>query len=180
MGINFMNGLFGKIANGMCRISMDGKIAIKTSGGYKTYDVETGRLMNCDSFVLDIANDFFFLMPSNHLVKGDIILINGKPHCVIEVKNNEIRAFCFEDSTIVSVVPEHHLFLGKDYLYGKIVSMFGSMKNKDMMKFMMMSQMMGGAGSTNNFNQMLPLMMMGGNFGEMFDGMFDFAEEKED
>lgn len=119
-------------------------------------------------------------MPSNHLVKGDIILINGKPHCVIEVKDNEIRAFCFEDSTIVSVVPEHHLFLGKDYLYGKIVSMFGSMKNKDMMKFMMMSQMMGGAGSTNNFNQMLPLMMMGGNFGEMFDGMFDFADEKED
>lgn len=55
-----MNGLFGKIANGMCRISMDGKIAIKTSGGYKTYDVETGHLMNCDSFVLDIANDFFF------------------------------------------------------------------------------------------------------------------------
>ena len=39
---NMMNGLFGKVANGMCRISMNGDIAIKTSQGYKTYDVEHG------------------------------------------------------------------------------------------------------------------------------------------
>ena len=41
----------------------------------------------------------------------------------------------------------------------------------------MLSQMMGGNGSTgsgNNINSMLPLMMMGGNMGDMFDGMFDF------
>ena len=36
---NMMNKYFGKVANGMVRMSMDGDMAIKTSNGYKTYDV---------------------------------------------------------------------------------------------------------------------------------------------
>lgn len=35
MSMNSMfNNMFGKIQNGMCRLSMDGLIAIKTSSGY--------------------------------------------------------------------------------------------------------------------------------------------------
>lgn len=34
------NGMFGKIQNGMCRLSYTGGIAVKTSNGYKTYDVK--------------------------------------------------------------------------------------------------------------------------------------------
>jgi hypothetical protein len=56
-----------------------------------------------------------------------------------------------------------------------------------MMKFMMMSQMMGGGtvnpntGAVNMTNNMLPMfMMMNGGMGSMFDGMldgmFDFAD----
>lgn len=33
---NMFNGMFGKIAPGMRRMSMNGKMAIKTSQGYKT------------------------------------------------------------------------------------------------------------------------------------------------
>lgn len=29
---NFLNGMFGKVGNGMCRLSMNGEIAVKTSG----------------------------------------------------------------------------------------------------------------------------------------------------
>ena len=48
---NVFNGMFGKIAPGMCRLSMNGGIAVKTSNGYKSYNVKNGRLTNCDSFV---------------------------------------------------------------------------------------------------------------------------------
>ena len=65
--------------------------------------------------------------------------------------------------------------------------MFGSdvIKGKkgtnNIFKYMMLSQMMksdnGSAGMMNGnggMSSMLPLMMMGGNMGDMFDGMFDF------
>lgn len=187
---NMMNGLFGKVANGMCRVSMNGDIAIKTSQGYKTYDVETGHLLNCDNFAFDIGSDFFFIIPTNKVNKGDIILAGGKPHCVIEVKKNAIETFCYEDSTITTIVPEHHMFMGRTYFYGKIVSMFGNaMKSEkgmgNMMKMMLMSQMFGGSTAKNTdatgMNQMLPMMMlMNGGMDSMFDGMFDFDCEEED
>ena len=183
---NIFNGMFGKIAPGMCRLSMSGKMAIKTSQGYKTYDVKTGRLTNCDSFVFDIGEDFFFLIPTNHLVKGDVILAGGKPRCVIEVKDNEIKTFCYEDSTISTIVPEHHVFMGKTYFYGKIVSLFnfgGKDKGmKNMMKYYMMSEMFkGGNPSTNSMSNMLPMMMfMNGSMGDMFDGLDEMFDSSED
>lgn len=80
MSMNSMfNNMFGKIQNGMCRLSMDGLIAIKTSSGYKTYDTKTNKLQNCDNFVFDIGSDFFFVIPTNKVAVGDIILISGLP-----------------------------------------------------------------------------------------------------
>lgn len=40
---NFMNGMFGKIGSGMCKLSMSGNIAVKTSNGYKSYNVKSGK-----------------------------------------------------------------------------------------------------------------------------------------
>ena len=181
---NMMNGMFGKVASGMCRISMNGDIAIKTSNGYKTYDVETNHLVNCDSFAIDVGSDFFFVIPTNKVSKGDIIFAGGKPCCVIDVKDNEIKTFRYEDSTITILVPEHHPFLGKTYFYGKIVSMFGNIKSEKgmgkMMKFYMMSQMFSGNKSSGgmDMSQMMPMMMMmNGGLDNMFDGMFDFEGE---
>ena len=34
---SMFNGMFGKVAPNMCRLSMSGGIAVKTSTGYKTY-----------------------------------------------------------------------------------------------------------------------------------------------
>ena len=80
---NFLNGMFGKVGTGMCRLSMSGGIAVKTSNGYKSYNVKTGRLTNCDNFAFDIGQDFFFIIPTNKVTAGDIIFANGKPKCVI-------------------------------------------------------------------------------------------------
>lgn len=190
----FMNGMFGKIASGMCRLSMNGEIAVKTSNGYKTYNMKTERLVNCSNFVFDIGEDFFFLIPTNKVRKGDIILVNGKPKCVIGVEDNKITVINYEDSTIDTILPERHVFMGNVYFYGKIVSMFGdSFKNgkkggmNNIFKYMMMSEMMKGNSGTSGMSNMLPFMMMGnGGFENMFDGMFDFdfdtddEEERED
>lgn len=178
---NFFNGMFGKVKNGMCRISMDGKVAISTSNGYKTYDVDTGALVNCDDFALDIGQDFFFIIPTNKVQKGDIILSGGKPCCVIEEMPNSLKVLRFEDGAIQEVAIEKHFFMGKQYFYGKIVSMFGNLAKdgnmNNMMKYMMMSEMFKGGLGVNN-NSMLPMMMMmNGGMGNMFDGLFDFGAD---
>lgn len=174
--MKFMNGLFGKIKSGMCRMSMDGKIAIKTSNGYKTYDVNTGQLVNCDSFVFDIGEEFFFMIPTNQVQTGDIILVAGQPCCVIKEDGNTITVLRYEDSTISTVVPENHMFMGKTYFYGKVVSMFGNVltggDDNQIMKYMVMSQMFGGSKS-GDMNSMLPMMfMMNGGLDNMFGGLF--------
>lgn len=182
---NFMNGMFGKVASGLCRLSMSGEIAVKTSSGYKSYNLKSNKLTNCDHFVFDIGEEFFFVMPTNKVEKGDIILANGKPKCVITPGKDKIEVINYEDSTVENILPERHVFMGNTYFYGKIVSMFGDglAKGKGgtnkIMQYMMMSEMMKGSGNNSN---MLPLMMMngGGMFGDMFPGMFDVEDEDEE
>ena len=183
---NMMNKYFGKVANGMVRLSMNGDMAIKTSNGYKTYDVKTGTLTNCDNFVFDIGSEFFFIIPTNKVEPGDVILASGKPHCVIKAESNRIEALRYEDGSIITIVPERNVFMGKTYFYGKIVSMFGKVKDgkgmKGMMKYAMMSEMMKNNGNSNNsMSSMLPMMMfMNGNMSDMFEDMFDMDDEEED
>ncbi len=186
---NMLNGMFGKVAPGMCRLSMNGGIAVKTSNGYKTYNMKIGRLTNCDSFVFNIGEEFFFVIPTNKAEPGDILLVAGKPKCVIEAEKNKLTVINYEDSTVETILPERHVFMGNTYFYGKIVSMFGGdlIKGKKgtnkIMQYMMLSEMMKGNSdnnSENGMNTMLPLMMMGGNMGSLFDGMFDFDDNEDD
>lgn len=176
-----MNKLFGKIAPGMCRLGMNG-IAIKTNDGYKTYNVETGNLVNCAEFVFDIGEDMFFLIPTNVVHRGDIVMNNGKPVCVIEVNKKTITAMSYEDSTIITLVPQRHVFWGNTYFYSKIVSIFGDVSNgvsmEKVMPMMMMSEACKGADDSNSsgLSKMLPYMIMFGgcfNFSDMFNGVFN-------
>ena len=181
--MEMFNGMFGKVAPGMCRLSMNGGLAVKTSNGYKTYNLKTNRLTNCNNFVFDIGEEFFFVIPTNKVERGDIILVGGKPKCVINVEKDTIRVIDYEDSEIKDILPERHVFMGNTYFYGKVVSMFGNDFTKGkkgmnkIMSYMMMSEMMKGNNSmsNNNMSSILPFMMMsGGNFSDMFEGMFDF------
>lgn len=128
--MNMFNGMFGKVANGMCRLSMNGEVAVKTSDGYKTYNIKKNRLTNCNNFVFNLGEEFFFVIPTNKVEAGDIILVSGKPKCVIAVNNDTIKVIDYEDSTVKDILPERHVFMGNTYFYGKIVSMFGN----DLMK----------------------------------------------
>lgn len=184
---NMFNGMFGKVAPGMCRLSMNGGIAIKTNNGYKSYDIKTNRLTNCSNFVFNIGEEFFFVIPTNKVEPGDIILVAGKPKCVTKSEKNSITVINYEDSTVETILPERHVFMGNTYFYGKIVSMFGSDITKGkkgmnkMMSYMMMSEMFKGNNTNNsNMSSMLPFMLMGGgNITNMFDGIFDFEQDEE-
>ena len=182
--MNMFDGICGKVAPGLCRLSMDGSIAVRTSSGYRSFDMEHKRLTNCDSFVLDVGEDFFFVVPTNRVKPGDIILAGGMPKCVTGTDGDNITAVSFEDATMETLVPEHHLFMGNTYLYGRIVSMFGSAGARGrkgagrMMKYMMLSHMLKGK---EGAGALLPLMLMGGKENPM-DELFSFDgddEEKE-
>lgn len=184
---NMFNGMFKQVASDCAKLSMTGKIAIKTSTGFKTYDVEKNKLTNCDNFAFDM-DGMFWIIPTMKVEKGDIIIVNGKPRCVIEVNAVSIKTFSYEDSTIDEIVPEHHVFMGKSYCYGKIFTPFANMSKdndsmQNIMKMMMMSKMFGGNSIANNngFNPMM-FMMMGSNnpFDSMFDGAFDFGGKEEE
>ena len=183
---NFFNGMFAPIKDGCCKMAMNGKIAIKTSNGYKTFDVKTKRLVNCDNFAFDMPN-MFWMVPTMSVKTGDIIMVNGKPKAVLSVSDGYIETFSYEDSTIDKTVVETHVWMGKKYCYGKIVSPFGNMMATDngmesMMKMMMFSQMFGnGSNSSNNFNPMMFMLMGGKDFSieDMFGDMFNFDSEEE-
>lgn len=178
---NFMNGMFGKIAPGMCRLSMSGGIAVKTENGYKSYNVKSKKLTNCTNFVFNVGDEFFFVIPTNKVEVGDIILANGKPKCVTKPGKDKIEVINYENSTIETILPERHVFMGNTYFYGKIVSMFGGVTGKaggnKILKYMMMSEMFKGAkgDSNNGMSAMLPFMMMNGGT-NMFEDIFDFDE----
>ena len=177
---NSFNGMFGKVAPGMCRLTMNGNIAVRCGNGYKSYNVKKETLTNVTNFCFNVGDEMFFVIPTNKVEVGDIILVQGKPKCVTSVDKKVITVIDYENSEIRQVVPERHVFMGSTYFYGKIVSMFGnSFKNGkglgNVMKMMMLSQMMGNNNSSNNgFGQMMAMsMFMGGN-NNPFEGMFDF------
>ena len=186
---NSFNGLFGKIAPGMCRLTMDGDIAVKCSNGYKTYNVDKGTLTNVTNFCFNVGDETFFVIPTSKVVVGDIILVGGKPKCVTEVNKKVITVIDYENSEIRQVVPERHVFMGSTYFYGKIVSMFGtSLKSgkgtENIMKMMMLSQMMGNSNGNgnngNNFGQLMAMSMFMGKENNPFEGMFDFSLGEDD
>ena len=139
-------------------------------------------------------------MPTCKVKPGDIIIANGAPKCVISVSDNELKCVNYNTAVVETVLPERHIFMGKTYFYGKIVSLFGGIMKKGggigkMMKLMMLSSMMKGnpnpvagmfggtsseGGSNGGLGQMLPLMMMMGGGKDMFDGMLDFGMDDSD
>ena len=190
---NAFSGMFGKVAPGMCRLTMSGNIAVKTSSGYVSYDVKKKILTNVSHFSFNIGDEMFFVIPTKKVDIGDIILVGGKPKCVVAADNNEITVIDYENKEKRQIIPERHVFMGKTYFYGKIVSMFGDSFGdkkgglKNMMKMMMAAQLMGGKSSDSNnggmagsMGQMMMMSMFMGNKNNPFESIFDFSFDDDD
>ena len=199
-----MNNIFGdmfmRVQNGMCMLSPCG-IAVKTSAGYRSYNVKTGKLRNCDNLVFSFGDGMFFVIPTVKVKPGDIILNGGRPACVRKASAGSIEVINYETSVVETILPERHVFMGNTYFYGKIVSLFGdgsSICGKGsvtrMMKFMMLGSLMGngtgteggalapqgGMGPQSNMGILLPLMLMKGDgFDDLFGGLFDSEQDDE-
>ncbi len=186
MGNVLSNLTFGQVAPGLIRLGLNGQMAIKIGSDYKYYDPKKKRLINCDNFVFDIGAEFFFIMPTNKVKEGDIILVSGKPAYVLKPETDgKIEILSYEDSAIKTILPERHTFLGGTYMYSKIVSMFGNkgFKKNSIMKYMMLNTMLGGKSGGSifgggNMNPMMLMMMMGK--GDMFEDMFNFDFDGDD
>ena len=186
---SMFDGVVGRIEPGCCRLSLNGRIAVKTSDGYKVYNPKTGIVTNCSNFVLDLMDDMFMLVPTRTLKPGYIILINGKPVYVLEtLSKNRVKVMQYEDSSIKEVIPERHALLGRKF-YGRIVSLFGDGfgKNgggffKNMLKLKMMGAMMSGSGDSSFGGNALPMMMLmnGGSLDGLFDGICGESEDDDD
>lgn len=174
---NMFNGMFGKIKQGLCAMSMSGDIAIKTTNGYKTYNLSKKRLTNVSNFCMD-ASDLFFVMPTSKVKVGDVILVKGsngesKPKCVIGINPDDtsIKVIDYENSEIREIVPERHVFMGSTFFYGKIVSLLGGsgLKGKGLMgkmlQLMVMKSFMGNGNSDSmgGLGQMLMMQQLLGN-----------------
>ena len=176
---NMMGGMLGKIAPGMCRLSMQGTVAIKTGSGYRSYDATAGRLVNCDHFVFPLGEEFFFVIPTNRVRKGDIILANGRPKYVLEADRDRITALNYETGVVETILPERYFFMGNTYLYGKIISMFGNGKAAGkkgpgkVLKYMMLSQIFKGGETAS----LLPMLLFAGKGDLGFDGLFEDLED---
>ena len=171
-------------------------IAVKTSSGYRSYNVKTGKLRNCDNMVFSFGDGMFFVIPASRVKPGDIILAGGKPACVRQVGPDSIEVINYETARVETLLPERHMFMGNTWFYGKIVSLFGdgaSISGKGnitrMMKFIMMSSLFenggamaaagegAGAGPAGAINMLLPLLLMkNGGFDDLFTGLFEEGE----
>lgn len=181
---DIFGGTFGNVAPGMCRLTMNGLIGIKTPSGYKAYNPKTNVLVNCAMFVADIADDMFMVMPTTKLKAGDITIINNKPFYVLDTSNPErIKVVAYEDNTIRTIIPEHHILMGKKF-YGKIVSLLGNITGvldgkhtwDKMFKLKMMSSMFGSNASSSTSNNFMMMAMMSG-LGNNLTDMFNFDGE---
>lgn len=183
--IKMFSNMFSAVKNGDFRLDTNGRIAVHTSKGYKVYNVNKKRLVNCDNFVFDVGDEWFFTVPTTKVKVGDIILINNTPKCVMKVNDDTITVINYENSVVEEILPERHIFMGNAYFYIKVVSMFGSnnpkkKSSKKMLKWMLMSKLFKPSESNPGFsNPMNPMTMMFmaemfKDSEEEFDNLFDF------
>ena len=183
---NLFGDAFGRISPELCRLTYNGRLAIKVANGYRSWNSETGRLTNVTNFTFPVGQDFVFVMPTTKVKVGDVILHGGRPKAVIAVNANPttIQAINYENGLVETIVPERHVFMGKTYFFGKLVSLFG--KNmfagkgvNGIMKMMMLKEFMG-KGADGGLSNLLPLAMLGGNLEDVFNFGDVDAEEFED
>ena len=180
------NGMFYQLGDGCCRLDYKGRIAVKTSTGYKVYDLATRKLINVASFCFDVGAEMFYVIPTNEVHPGENIIHKGRPRCVISATENEIVAINYENATQEVIIPERHVFMGNVYFVGKIVSLMSGMFNfnnggngfEQMLQFRIISQMFnGGEDETENEDQIIngkrkkKRGMFGGGFGQMMSLM---------
>lgn len=163
------NELFDFSAD-QCRLSFDGSIAVRTgTDEYKTYNPTTKQLTNCEDFVFDVGENMIMMMPVASVSIGDVIKVAHNYHYVTNVNDDgSIETVKYEDGSQCHIVPENHIFLGRQFAYQKVFPIFNvfnqSAGNPNFAANpMLMYMMMQNSGNGDfDFSKLLPFMMMSG------------------
>lgn len=176
-------GAFGQVDN--VAMTMTGKLAfLGEDGNYYSY--ENGVLVNNEDMVIDAIPGFAMPVSRASIKTGDLIIQKDGTYLFADVKGDWIN----EKGEIVSTVETKHVMFGNNFDFVSKIMDFGGlagngtttdganmfanpimmamMMNKngdsdDMMKAMVMSQVMNGQAKSDNpmANMMLPMMFMG-------------------
>lgn len=184
---NILNNMkIGKIESELIRMSINGEIAVKVNNDYKYYDSKKKSLINTDQFIFDIGDEFFFMIPTNKINVGDIILVNNTPAYVLGIENDNIEILSYENGSINKILPEKHVILGETYMYSKVVSMLDNknMDSKQIMNYMLLNSLFGNNKSNEKFANVtsskinpLMLMMLMGNKDNFLSSIFNFNND---
>lgn len=159
------SNMLGTLEPDMVRITFDGNVAVKTTNGYKTYNVTKKKAVNMDSLVMPDMSAFL-LLPSTKVKVGDIIMRDGTFYSIISVDDttNELVGYNYESGKKETLVRETHCFLGNTYFYSKLVSpilsFFGSKPKSDAKKE---EGSKDAEASEDAMSMLLPLAMMSQN-----------------
>lgn len=160
----------GPVPEGLVKLTTNGQLAINVGKGkYRAYNPKKKTLVNPNGFAFDFGSSFTFLLPTTHVAKGDIILIDNGTHkepvYVLEGENedHEIKVLSYANGSILHILPERHTLLGKQYCYSKIVSLLGkSLKNENsLLNIMLFSSIFGNKSGAKSGSSL-------GGFGEAF------------
>lgn len=158
------SNMLGTLEPDMVRMTFDGNIAVKTTKGYKTYNVAKKKAINMDSLVMPDMQAFL-LLPSMEVKPGDIILRDGSFYSIISIDNEkgELEAYNYEVGKRENLVRETHCFLGNTYFYSKlfspVLSFFSNKPKTDKKE----EGSENDEASEDNMSMLLPLAMMSQN-----------------
>lgn len=159
-----MNLDFGMVTGDDFRLSHVG-LAVKTAQGYRAYDKVKEEVVDVDIFNFTI-DGMIMKMPVaiKNITTGDVVIHQGSPMIVRDVKDKTIEVVNLEGSEIKNILPVKNAF-GFNF-YTKIVSLIdmGNLGANDDSPFgnMLPLMMMGGMNGKMDMNSMMPLLLMSG------------------
>ena len=182
---NLMNGFMPqKILTGVA-MTFDGRLAIKRpNGDYVAFNPLSGEIENQSDFVMgeDMLSGMVFVMPTDKIDAGDIIVSNGGYVYVTDIDEG-VTGVNLSTGVVNDIVTEKHVLFGKN-VYKKVVSMLnmvggsdgamnpmmmlalmGDGDKKDILPMMMMMGGMNGGATTGAMNPMMMMMMLDGKGG---------------
>lgn len=175
---NMFEGCCGSVDQDKFRVAMDGTIAvaIETKSGkksYRAFDIHKGKMTNVGDFAFSAGKDMFFMFPTRELKKGDIVVIDGEPMCVLKVDGEQISVLTYDKNVVETRMVDNIMFLGKP-MYGKVVSIFSMLfkqaggSDAGMMKAMFAMSML--SSGQNGANPLASMFGVGGAPAPQQDG----------
>ena len=152
-----LNNLFGNLKVG--KAGRDYAITYYGTVSYKGKTYYQGQIYEVEGLTLPL--DYLFFVPTNAVVKGDIISKNDTAYYVIKVSTNGIEAVNLETGIVESLLAGGPFGMT---MYSKLFNPMGNMVNGNIGNLLLMQSLMGDNKGGDNSLLMAMMFMGNGNF----------------